>query len=309
MVEIIAISAGNITFIGVGNEGPVLTEARLRKATDQDIEAEKEIVEINGEKLVFGEGKFENDTIKYNKDNYMKLLHYTIAKTASQDIVNIVVDIPGGQYNDHHKKMKDKIMDNNIVNIKINGELKKIVIADVWVQPEGYASFKVAQAQNLGSDKLIPNTPSIVLNIGGGTSDIVLIDENGKYDKSDSIHTGLLDLYGRVVSELESRHEYYKVTIEDAKEYFRGNKKSHKIKGNAFKIQPTEDTFKDIYNELKRKVSDVEHRNFYLIGGGSEVFGNKMTEKLPQTIAITDITMDAKAMRVLGGAKTWSNQK
>lgn len=308
MVEVISVSAGNITFIGAGEE-LFITEARLRKATDEDVEAEKEIVEINGEKLVFGEGKFENDTIKYLKENYMKLLHYTIAKTASQDIVNLVIDIPGGQYNAHHKKMKDKIMDNNTIDLKINGELKKIVIADVWIQPEGYASFKVAQAQNLGADKLIPNTASLIFNIGGGTSDLVFIDENGKYDKADSIHTGLLDLYGKVVSELESKHDYYKVTVEDAKEYFRGNKKSHKIKGNSFKIQPTEDTFDDIYNDLKRKAPDVEHRNIYLIGGGAEVFGNKLTEKLPQTITVTDIAMDAKAMKVLGGAKKWSNQK
>ena len=308
MVEVISVSAGNITFIGAGEE-LFITEARLRKATDEDVEAEKEIVEINGEKLVFGEGKFENDTIKYLKENYMKLLHYTIAKTASQDIVNLVIDIPGGQYNAHHKKMKDKIMDNNTIDLKINGELKKIVIADVWIQPEGYASFKVAQAQNLGADKLIPNTASLIFNIGGGTSDLVFIDENGKYDKADSIHTGLLDLYGKVVSELESKHDYYKVTVEDAKEYFRGNKKSHKIKGTSFKIQPTEDTFDDIYNDLKRKAPDVEHRNIYLIGGGAEVFGNKLTEKLPQTITVTDIAMDAKAMKVLGGAKKCSNQK
>lgn len=308
MVEVISVSAGNITFIGAGEE-LFITEARVRKATDEDVEAEKEIVEINGEKLVFGEGKFENDTIKYLKENYMKLLHYTIAKTASQDIVNLVIDIPGGQYNAHHKKMKDKIMDNNTIDLKINGELKKIVIADVWIQPEGYASFKVAQAQNLGADKLIPNTASLIFNIGGGTSDLVFIDENGKYDKADSIHTGLLDLYGKVVSELESKHDYYKVTVEDAKEYFRGNKKSHKIKGTSFKIQPTEDTFDDIYNDLKRKAPDVEHRNIYLIGGGAEVFGNKLTEKLPQTITVTDIAMDAKAMKVLGGAKKWSNQK
>ena len=308
MVEVISVSAGNITFIGAGEE-LFITEARLRKATDEDVEAEKEIVEINGEKLVFGEGKFENDTIKYLKENYMKLLHYTIAKTASQDIVNLVIDIPGGQYNAHHKKMKDKIMYNNTIDLKINGELKKIVIADVWIQPEGYASFKVAQAQNLGADKLIPNTASLIFNIGGGTSDLVFIDENGKYDKADSIHTGLLDLYGKVVSELESKHDYYKVTVEDAKEYFRGNKKSHKIKGTSFKIQPTEDTFDDIYNDLKRKAPDVEHRNIYLIGGGAEVFGNKLTEKLPQTITVTDIAMDAKAMKVLGGAKKWSNQK
>lgn len=308
MVEVISVSAGNITFIGAGEE-LFITEARLRKATDEDVEAEKEIVEINGEKLVFGEGKFENDTIKYLKENYMKLLHYTIAKTASQDIVNLVIDIPGGQYNAHHKKMKDKIMDNNTIDLKINGELKKIVIADVWIQPEGYASFKVAQAQNLGADKLIPNTASLIFNIGGGTSDLVFIDENGKYDKADSIHTGLLDLYGKVVSELESKHDYYKVTVEDAKEYFRGNKKSHKIKGTSFKIQPTEDIFDDIYNDLKRKAPDVEHRNIYLIGGGAEVFGNKLTEKLPQTITVTDIAMDAKAMKVLGGAKKWSNQK
>ncbi len=308
MVEVISVSAGNITFIGAGEE-LFITEARVRKATDEDVEAEKEIVEINGEKLVFGEGKFENDTIKYLKENYMKLLHYTIAKTASQDIVNLVIDIPGGQYNAHHKKMKDKIMDNNTIDLKINGELKKIVIADVWIQPEGYASFKVAQAQNLGADKLIPNTASLIFNIGGGTSDLVFIDENGKYDKADSIHTGLLDLYGKVVSELESKHDYYKVTVEDAKEYFRGNKKSHKIKGNSFKIQPTEDTFDDIYNDLKRKAPDVEHRNIYLIGGGAEVFGNRLTEKLPQTITVTDIAMDAKAMKVLGGAKKWSNQK
>ena len=308
MVEVISVSAGNITFIGACEE-LFITEARLRKATDEDVEKEKEIVEINGEKLVFGEGKFENDTIKYLKENYMKLLHYTIAKTASQDIVNLVIDIPGGQYNAHHKKMKDKIMDNNTIDLKINGELKKIVIADVWIQPEGYASFKVAQAQNLGADKLIPNTASLIFNIGGGTSDLVFIDENGKYDKADSIHTGLLDLYGKVVSELESKHDYYKVTVEDAKEYFRGNKKSHKIKGTSFKIQPTEDTFDDIYNDLKRKAPDVEHRNIYLIGGGAEVFGNKLTEKLPQTITVTDIAMDAKAMKVLGGAKKWSNQK
>ena len=308
MVEVISVSAGNITFIGAGEE-LFITEARVRKATDEDVEAEKEIVEINGEKLVFGEGKFENDTIKYLKENYMKLLHYTIAKTASQDIVNLVIDIPGGQYNAHHKKMKDKIMDNNTIDLKINGELKKIVIADVWIQPEGYASFKVAQAQNLGANKLIPNTASLIFNIGGGTSDLVFIDENGKYDKADSIHTGLLDLYGKVVSELESKHDYYKVTVEDAKEYFRGNKKSHKIKGNSFKIQPTEDTFDDIYNDLKRKAPDVEHRNIYLIGGGAEVFGNRLTEKLPQTITVTDIAMDAKAMKVLGGAKKWSNQK
>ena len=66
--------------------------------------------------------------------------------------------------------MKEIILNNSNIEVCINNEFKRIKIKNVLVVPEGYGIYKLCD-----KDKLIQGAKTLVIDIGGGTTDIAIL--------------------------------------------------------------------------------------------------------------------------------------
>ena len=256
IVNIVATDIGNITSEVVTAKEMHIFESRLTKATDLRKIAGADSFEMieTGDCFLINKGEFENNVFKYDKENFIQLLHYSIAMSMASGNVKLVTGIPAHQYNRFKDEMKNKIMNNNKVRVKINDEIKNILIEECIVLPESYGIFKMTDP-NL----LVKYARTVVIDIGGGSTDISFFDETGRFEDGDSIDFGLLDLYREVQVEVQNKFKLL-FSIEDIKKYYDGEFNPIGVTDEA-KTEPTIATFKVLMNRIVGKCKGIKQCN------------------------------------------------
>lgn len=301
MFSIVGADIGNITTIATSEEMEIVVESRIKEFKNMNELGDNEVFEYEGKKYVIEQGSFENNYIKHKKENFLQLLYYSIAKVAKEDRVKLVLGIPAGQYNEGKDELKKFIMENNFRVIKIglgkDAISRKIFIDEVFICPESYG-IKAIGSMN----QCKKNVPTLVVGIGGGTTDIAEFDENGKFVDGESIETGLLDLYRETRKVLKNKYETT-ASLEDSKKYFDGDKEL--INGDEeYKKPLLLDNMKKILNELRGLYPNIAQLNLILAGGGAEKGYNLFNKIYPQTIPVTDIKADSRGLFNIG-VKKW----
>ncbi|MCX0386675.1 ParM/StbA family protein [Clostridium perfringens] len=299
---ILGLDIGNITSICIGEDTEFMVESRIKDYEELNSFSTTDIVEIEGRKMLFNEGYFENNIIKHEKENFLNLVYYTIAKTlegTNESAVKIVIGIPAGQYNSEKDNLKKLINQNCCKTININGEYKTVTIEDVFIAPEGYG-VKIEALKNLDN-----KAKTLIVDIGGGTTDVAEFDENGRFIGGKSIKTGLLDLYKEVQEVLDIKYKL-NVSLEDAKKYFDGELD---VRNDNFEVE-TEykkeillKLIKYLINELRGYYPNLKQYNLVLSGGAAQRVHPAFKKLYPQTQAVTDIKANAKGFRKVGLAK------
>ncbi|HAT4172340.1 ParM/StbA family protein [Clostridium perfringens] len=299
---ILGLDIGNITSICIGEDTEFMVESRIKDYEELNSFSTTDIVEIEGRKMLFNEGYFENNIIKHEKENFLNLVYYTIAKTlegTNESAVKIVIGIPAGQYNSEKDNLKKLINQNCCKTININGEYKTVTIEDVFIAPEGYG-VKIEALKNLDN-----KAKTLIVDIGGGTTDVAEFDENGRFIGGKSIKTGLLDLYKEVQEVLDIKYKL-NVSLEDAKKYFDGELD---VRNDNFEVE-TEykkeillKLIKYLVNELRGYYPNLKQYNLVLSGGAAQRVHPAFKKLYPQTQAVTDIKANAKGFRKVGLAK------
>lgn len=300
--NICGIDIGNITTEATTSKGTNVFESRLAKATDLKKIAGATSFEMvkEGESFLVNQGEFENNSFKYDKENFIQLLHYAIAMSMSSGNIKLATGIPAHQYNSFKDEMKNKIMMNNKVSVKINDEIKNILIEECIVMPESYGIFKMTDPS-----LLVEGARTVVIDIGGGSTDLSFFDENGKFVDGDSIDLGLLDLYRDVQVEVQNKFKLI-FPIEDIKKYFDGEFNPIGLTDEA-KNTPTIENFKLLMNRIAGKCKGIKQQNVIVAGGGAKVYGQLFKRLLPQTIINTDIAANSKAY-YSAGVQKWQKK-
>lgn len=296
---IIGLDLGNLTTTCIADNKMITFESRLKEFQDINNFSDKDIFEIDNKKFIMEEGYFENNLIKHDKENFINLVYYAIGKVTDANAVKLVIGIPAGQYNYEKENLKNAILKENCKSIKINGELKVITIEDVFVVPEGYG-IKIEALQDLNN-----KNKTLIIDIGGGTTDIAEFDENNKFIGGKSIKTGLLDMYKAVVDILDSRYRL-NTTLEDARKYFDGELviRNEKFEEEtSYKKEVLKDMLKILLNDIRGIYKNISQYNIVLSGGGAKISNSTFVKIYPQTKAIEDITANAKGFRKVGVAK------
>ena len=194
-------------------------------------------------------------------------------------------------------------MQNSCKTVKLNNKLRSITIEDVFVAPEGYG-VKVEALTAINN-----NSKTLVIDIGGGTTDVAEFDEKGKFIGGKSIKKGLIDLYKEVADTLDNEYRL-SVSLEDARKYFDGELS---VKNDSFE-EVTEykkyallNLGKYLLNELRGMYTNLSQYNIVLSGGGAKILHPLFLKVYPQTKAITDIKANAKGFRKVGVAKWQKN--
>jgi len=296
---IIGLDLGNLTTTCIGEATEITFESRFKEFQDIDNFSDKDIFEIDNKKFIMEEGYFENNLIKHDKDNFLNLVYYAIGKTTNDPSVKLVIGIPAGQYNYEKENLKKVILKNNCKSIKINGEIKTITIEDVFVVPEGYG-IKIEALQDLNN-----KNKTLIIDIGGGTTDIAEFNEHNKFIGGRSIKTGLIDMYKEIADIIDSRYKL-NISLEDARKYFDGELviRNEKFEEETeYKREALNNLIKLLINDIRGAYKNISQYNIILSGGGAKVANPTFIKKYPQTKAIEDIKANAKGFRKVGIAK------
>lgn len=301
MINIVSIDVGNITTVGVSDDKNIVVESRLKEWSNLDELGANEIIEFDSKKYVVEQGQFENNLIKHEKENFLPLMFYTIAKVTDEERVKLVVGIPAGQYNTRKDELKEFIKENNFRKIKIGNQIRQIYIEDVLVVPESYglkANGVMAQCEK--------GLKTLVVDIGGGTTDIAEFNEQGNFIGGESIKYGLLDLYRNTRKVLGDKPYNLDIDLADAKKYFDGDL-DLLSKDTSYKKDIMLQCIKTIVNELRGLYPNLSNTNIILTGGGAEKVYPTFKKLYEQTIPVSDIKANAKGFYKIG-VKAWQGK-
>lgn len=296
-MAIVGLDIGNITTVAVSEYRKVILESRLSKATDINRLGSNEVFVFEETAYVANSGLFENNLIKHEKENFVTLMYYAIAKATNSNKVQLVTGIPASQYNTRRKKLEEFIKANNSKTIKVNGITRTIEIDQVYVVPEGYSlkTFRDIIGQCKQGLKIL------AIDIGGGTTDIAEFDTNWRFTGGESIRYGLLDLYREVRRYINDTYNL-NVSLEDAKCYFDGNLSL--IDGNIlYKNDIMKNFIKNIVNELRGIYQNLANLNLILAGGGGQKIQPTFSKIYNQTILAEGVDLTATGFYHIGVKK------
>lgn len=283
MSQIISLEIGNITTSVISENLEYTFESRIIEAQDHHLLDEtREIFEIENDKFVAEMGVFENNLYKYEKKNFVNIMKYAIGKAAESGNVKVITSIPANQYNAFKDEMKNVIMSNNEISININGEEKNIVIEETGVLPEGYSIYKTTP-----KELLVKGAKTIIIDIGGGTTELIFIDENGKFVYGDSIPTGLLDLFDLIQLDIQSKSKKF-LTREDIRKYVDGELAVIGLDEYTF-TKITDKYSLELLNLIRGKASDIDQCNVIVAGGGAKILQKEFKNDLKQALFNTDV--------------------
>lgn len=308
MIEIAGIDVGNITTIVITEDNEVQIESRLKEWSSQDDLNGNDVFEFRNKKYVVEQGEFENANVKHEKENFIPLIYYTLAKATDEEKVKATIGIPAGQYEDRKDELKQIIMDNNKDSIIINGKPRNIEIVDIKVVPEGYGLKANGVMQ-----KCQEGLKTYVIDIGGGTTDIAEFDENMRFIGGESISYGLLDIYRKTRKVLSKKPYDMSISLADARKYFDGELKlpasteEEERENNLYKIELIKECLRTLNNELKGLYPNLKNSNIVLAGGGAKKVKTPFSKLYAQTIVVENIKANARGNRVVGVA-TWQKK-
>ena len=288
--NIVAVDLGNINTVAISNEKEIIIESRL-KQYEQGVDDfnPNENFECDGIKYISNSGKYENNLLKYQKDNYLSLLYYSITSVTDFNNINLITCIPASQY-----KKKDELQKylekNNKKSIIINGKKRNIILENISVLPESY-SFK---ADIKLMNRINRNVDTVIIDTGGFTTDISLFDNNMNLKDANSINLGMLNLYQNSREYLNVQYDL-NISLEDAKDIFDGNKQLLNS-DFSYKSEIVKRFIVNLINEIKILYPNLKNSNLILVGGGSNILYPTMKKLYSQTIIDDDVKLQSRCL-------------
>ncbi len=296
---IVGIDVGNLTTIVSCGEETLIYDSRIEKADELlKLGGIENLLRYSNEEFLIGKGIFEKNKFKFRKENFLKLLYFGIAKITDADTIKLVIGIPAGQYASRRDELKKLIEENNSKNVEIIKDGQKIVrsiyIEEVMIVPESYGIKTLSIINDIphGQDTLI-------IDIGGGTTDIAKFDVDMRFLGGGSINNGLSDLYSEVRISMEDALEH-NIPLEEVKDYLDLKKE--------FKADKTiiENGIIKFYKNWLNEISNyyiLESHNLILAGGGSPKIYNHFKREYPEALIVSDVKANAIGFAAIGEKK------
>lgn len=227
-------------------------------------------LELNDSVYIVGEGNFDTEYRKVEKENYIKLLYAMLAISTQSDNIELVLGLPISQYKQDKDTLKNIVKENFHLKGKLNGVNKEYFITDVEVYPEGIAALDY-------------DYEGIIVDIGGLTTDCCLvnnINNRRKIDNPISLSEGTLNLYSNFINVINGRFGL-DLKVKDVERII-----SHGlyIKGEKQNISFAIDIFKEYLENLIRELNlqySLKTNNIVFTGGGSILLAKPIMNRLP----------------------------
>lgn len=185
----------------------------LRKPSDDNY------FTFNNKSVLVGEGDFQTDPNKLDKDLYKICFLTALARSTPKDYeeFQVVTGLPASQFIQKNKDRIKEILKDRFYSVELGGEKKTLMIKNLEVFPECAAPmFGMTFEQKL----LVKNTDLIIVNMGGGNTNIAYFKQlNGKrtLSKSSTVMSGSLNLYSDFINAVNGEYSLNK-SLEDTED-------------------------------------------------------------------------------------------
>lgn len=230
-----------------------------------------------GINYTIGEGTHETEFNKADKKYLMQFIYSAMAEVSTEEENKIVVGLPIGQYQQNKDRIKERILDDNINSILVNGHYKTFIIKDVLVYPEGLGTVR-------------NDFEGIVLDIGGRTTDICLLKEEGgkrRIINPQSLGHGTLNLYNDIAKAIREKYNI-DVKASDVEGII---KKGFYVDGEQKEATFIIDILKAFTDNLINTLNldyNLRMNKIAVVGGGGALFYNSIKRRVKQAELIQE---------------------
>ena len=215
------------------------------------------------------------------------MLCLALGLSTNEQVIRVVAGLPINQYKSIEKdKMEQLILDNKMLNFKLNGVQRQIIIENCSITAEGIATYYSLPSEQR---KELKDRDIVILDIGGRTTDIALVKAGKKriIGQSTSLEIGMINIYKDIINEVNSKHTLG-LDIEDAEYILK-----HGLEVDGEK-QDTEFIKDILMNNIKKifKVLNVSYpvrtSPILVTGGGGEAFFKAIKRRYPTANMVND---------------------
>lgn len=251
-------------------------------------------LELNGETYVVGEGNFDTEYRKVDKQSYIKLLYAILAISTGYKEIELILGLPLSQYRQDKEKLKERVRENFHLKGKLNGQHREYIITDVEVYPAGIAS-------------LDSNYEGIIVDIGGLTTDccvVTNVNNRRKIESPLSLSEGTLNLYSNFINDINGRFSLDLKVKDVDRIIYNGLVINGEKKNIGFAINIFKEYLENLIRELNLQYS-VKTNNIIFTGGGSLLLNKAIKNRLSYAVIQDDPVFSNAKGFYREGCKLW----
>lgn len=258
----------------------------------QDNDAElygTEYISLEDNIYIFNKGNFNKELCK-TKKNFKVSLLYGLSKAGVTGDINLILHLPSSSFLGQKDILVDELQGKEFEYI-CNGKQNNIRIKKLGVLKEGFSSFYSLSKRNKG---LIA-----VIDIGGRSTEIFTF-LNGQLEKEKSIAIGTMNLFQSITDKLTNAGENRK--LEDIQKLLDNN-----IISIENYLDDIERLTKEITNDIKLDIPNLEDYKIFVTGGGTEYFINSLKNVYKNVDEMQDnLFTNVIGAFEIGKAKGWN---
>jgi plasmid segregation protein ParM len=247
-------------------------------------------VKFNGLTYLIENGTFDINVNKVLKKNLIVSVATLLALSTEDTNVELGIGLPINFYSSQKDTLHKMIMDNQDMRIELNGEKKRYIIKKCTVIPEAVGVY-----YSLSTDVLnaIGKREVLMIDVGGKTTDMCIIDYNSTIKKPATLPLGMLNLYNFIANKINADNPDLCVTIEDMKDILdNGLNVFDKELPIPFIDNIQKSMVEDIFNYIKIQYQDYQRKVIVLCGGG-HILEDYFRVHIPNLIVNKDIFANA----------------
>lgn len=258
----------------------------------QDNDAElygTEYISIEDNIYIFNKGNFNKELCK-TKKNFKVSLLYGLSKAGVTGDINLILHLPSSSILGQKDKLVEQLQGKEFEYI-CDGKQNNIRIKKLGVLKEGFSSFYSLSKRNKG---LIA-----VIDIGGRSTEIFTFSD-GQLEKEKSIAIGTMNLFQSITDKLTNAGENRR--LEDIQKL---------LDNNIISIENYSDDIerlsKELTNDVKLDIPNLEDYKIFVTGGGAEYFINSLKNIYKNVDEMQDnLFSNVLGAFEIGKAKGWN---
>ena len=274
-VKNLGLDMGNSTICvaGINDKGEVI-KAYTNSVYSMDTALiSGDIIECKGVKSALGVGQTTLSNVdKTNREYIEHQILWAVNRLCGSGThyINLGVGLPISIYKAKKEEFAEKLKGFGTIEGVVNGKEVSVNLVDVKVRAEGYAALRVL------TNYIDKDNTTLIIDIGMKTTDVILVEWNGKFTISNygTTNIALYDMYKVLQDKIAS--EGVEVTIEQIDKKFQSNKPIIRTEKGDFNLV---DHLSDILPVCRDIMKDIENRfgktilhDKVFVGGGSEKF-------------------------------------
>ena len=288
-VKNLGLDMGNSTICvaGINDKGEVI-KAYTNSVYSMDTALiSGDIIECKGVKLALGVGQTTLSNVdKTNREYIEHQILWAVNRLygSGTHYINLGVGLPISIYKAKKEEFAEKLKGFGTIEGVVNGKEVSVNLVDVKVQAEGYAALRVL------TNYIDKDNTTLIIDIGMKTTDVILVEWNGKFTISNygTTNIALYDMYKVLQDKIAS--EGVEVTIEQIDKKFQSNKPIIRTeKGDFNLVEHLPDTIhvcRDIMKDIENKFGKTILHDKIFVGGGSEKFLESVGGKVRNNIEV-----------------------